>query len=98
MHKNASPHDKSDVDSTPQSVARIDGAQPAKSVSDPKSGLNRRDFIQRGGLALAGAAAVSTFVGPRRGYGAGPGEFKVTRADVHGKKNITEVVHAVKKS
>jgi len=94
MHKHASPHDKSDVDSTPQSVARIDGAQPAKSVSDPQAGLNRRDFIKRGGLALAGAAAVSTFVGPRRVYAAGPVELTFTSAKFYGKQTIAEVVSA----
>ena len=94
MHKNASPHDKSDVDSTPQSVARIDGAQPAESVSDPQSGLNRRDFIKRSSLVLAGAAAVSTFVGPRRVYAAGPVELTFTSAKFYGKQTISEVVSA----
>jgi multiple sugar transport system substrate-binding protein len=94
MHKNALPHDKSDVDSTPQSVARIDGVQPEKSVSDPQSGLNRRDFIKRSSLALAGAAAVSTFVGPRRVYAAGPVELTFTSAKFYGKQTIAEVVSA----
>jgi multiple sugar transport system substrate-binding protein len=94
MHKHAFPHDKSDADSTPQSVARIDGAQPAKSVSDPQSGLNRRDFIKRSSLALAGAAAVSTFVGPRRVYAAGPVELTYTSAKFFGKQTIAEVVSA----
>src|SRR5260370_6966752 len=94
MHKNASPHDKSDVDSTPQSVARIDGAQPAKALSDPKPALNRRNFIKRGGLALVGAAAVSNFVGPRRVYAAGPVELTFTSAKFYGKQTIAEVVSA----
>src|SRR5260370_5772628 len=91
MHKNASPSDKSGVDTTPQSGARIDSAQPAKSVSDPQSGLNRRDFIKRSGLALAGAAAVSTFVGPRRVYAAGPVELTFASAKFYGKQTIAEV-------
>src|SRR5258707_7494680 len=94
MHNIASRDDKSGVDSTPQSGARIDSAQPAKSVSDPQSGLNRRDFIKRSGLALAGAAAVSTFVGPRRVYAAGPVELTFASAKFYGKQTIAEVVSA----
>src|ERR1700726_1326794 len=94
MHKNAFPHDKSDGDPTPQSVASIDGAQAVKPDADAQSGLNRRDFIKRGSLALAGATAVSTFIGPRRVYAAGPVELTFASAKFYGKQTIAEVVSA----
>jgi multiple sugar transport system substrate-binding protein len=94
MHKNASPHDKSDVEPTTQSVAPIEGAQPANFVPESQSGLNRRDFIKRSGLALAGAAAVSTFVGPRRVYAADAVELTFASAKFYGKQTIAEVVNA----
>ena len=98
MHKNAFPHDKSDGDPTPQSVASIDGAQAVKPDADAQSGLNRRDFIKRGSLALAGATAVSTFVGPRQVYAAGPVELTFASAKFYGKQTIAEVVGAFNES
>ena len=94
MHKNAFPHDKSGGDPIPQSVASIDGAQPVNPDADSQSGLNRRDFIKRSSLALAGAAAVSTFIGPRRVYAAGPVELTFASAKFYGKQTIAEVVSA----
>src|ERR1700731_850241 len=94
MHKNAFPHDKSGGDPIPQSVASIDGAQPVNPDADTQSGLNRRDFIKRSSLALAGATAVSTFVGPRQVYAAGPVELTFASAKFYGKQTIAEVVSA----
>jgi multiple sugar transport system substrate-binding protein len=94
MHKHAFPHDKSGGDPIPQSVASIDGAQPVNPDADSQSGLNRRDFIKRSSLALAGAAAVSTFIGPRRVYAAGPVELTFASAKFYGKQTIAEVVSA----
>src|SRR5260370_25679627 len=56
--------------------------------------MNLRDLIKRSGLALAGAAAVSTFVGPRRVYAAGPVELTFASAKFYGKQTIAEVVSA----
>jgi hypothetical protein len=88
MHKTAFPHDKSDGDPIAQSVASIDGTQPVNPDADSQSGLNRRDFIKRSSLALAGAAAVSTFIGPRRVYAAGPVELTFASAKFYGKQTI----------
>jgi multiple sugar transport system substrate-binding protein len=98
MHKNAFPHGKSDGDPISQSVASIDGAQPVNLYADSQSGLNRRDFIKRSSLALAGAAAVSTFIGPRRVYAAGPVELTFASAKFYGKQTIAEVVSAFNES
>src|ERR1700731_2578419 len=98
MHKNAFPHDKSGGDPIPQSVASIDGAQPVNPDADTQSGLNRRDFIKRSSLALAGATAVSTFVGPRQVYAAGPVELTFASAKFYGKQTIAEVVGAFNES
>ena len=56
--------------------------------------MNRREFIKRTGLALAGATAVSTFVGPRRVWAAGPVELTFASAKFYGKQTIAEVVNA----
>src|SRR5262245_28124685 len=69
MHKNAFPRDNSDRPSSRPAIDN-DDPQPRRPAADSNSGLNRREFIKRSGMALAGAAAVSTFVGPRRAYAA----------------------------
>src|SRR5260370_12587136 len=60
--------------------------------------MNLRDLIKRSGLPLAGAAAVSTFVCPRRVYAAGPVELTFTSAKLNGKQTIAEVVSALNDS
>ena len=94
MHKNAFPHDKSDADLASQPVMQTDDAQPSASVYESQPGLNRRDFIKRSSLALTGAAAISTFVGLRRAYAAGPVELTFASAKFYGKQTIAEVVSA----
>jgi multiple sugar transport system substrate-binding protein len=88
MHKNAVPPSAHSV-SLPDPMA-----SSAPSVSPPTEGVNRREFIKRTGLALAGATAVSTFVGPRRVWAAGPVELTFASAKFYGKQTIAEVVNA----
>src|SRR6201998_980105 len=94
MHKNASPHDKSDREPSSRPAIDNDDAQPSRAVADSDSGLNRREFIKRSSMALAGAAAVSTFVGPRRAYAAGAVEVTVASAKFYGRQTMAEVVNA----
>ena len=94
MHKNAFPHDESDPGPSCRSAQNADDPQAADPLSALRAGLNRRDFIKRSSLALAGAAAVSTFVGPRRVYAAGPVELTFASAKFYGKQTIAEVVKA----
>src|ERR1700745_1247038 len=94
MHKNASPHDKSDREPSSRPAIDNDDAQPSRAVADSDSGLNRREFITRSSMALAGAAAVSTFVGPRRAYAANAVELTFASAKFFGKQTIAEVVNA----
>ena len=94
MHKNASPHDKSDREPSSRPAIGNDDPHPARPVVDSDSGLNRREFIKRSSLALAGAAAVSTFVGPRRAYAASAVELTFASAKFYGKQTIAEVVKA----
>ncbi|MBV9876713.1 MAG: twin-arginine translocation signal domain-containing protein, partial [Verrucomicrobia bacterium] len=68
MHKNASPQDKSDPEPSSRPGIDTNDPHPVRPVVDSDSGLNRREFIKRSSLALAGAAAVSTFVDPRPAY------------------------------
>jgi multiple sugar transport system substrate-binding protein len=86
MHKNAvSP-------STPSSPALSAAGSP--NGLPASEGVNRREFIRRTGLALAGATAASTFVGPRRVWAAGPVELNFASAKFFGKQTIAEVVGA----
>jgi ABC-type glycerol-3-phosphate transport system substrate-binding protein len=94
MHKNAFPHDKSDPEPSSRSGIDNDDPHPARLVVDSDSGLNRREFIRRSSLALAGAAAVSTFVGPRRAYAAGAMELTFASAKFYGRQTMAEVVNA----
>jgi multiple sugar transport system substrate-binding protein len=94
MHKNASPHDKSDREPSSRPVIDNDDPQRARPVAHSDSGLNRREFIKRSGMALAGVAAVSTFVGPRRAYAASTVELTFASAKFFGKETIAEVVKA----
>jgi multiple sugar transport system substrate-binding protein len=88
MHKNAVPPRIQPVSSPDPSASSAPGVQP------PSGGVNRREFIKRTGLALAGATAVSTFVGPRRVWAAGPVELTFASAKFYGKQTIAEVVNA----
>src|SRR6266478_7415096 len=88
MHKNAVPPRIQPVSSPDPSASSAPGVQP------PSVGVNRREFIKRTGLALAGATAVSTFVGPRRVWAAGPVELTFASAKFYGKQTIAEVVNA----
>jgi multiple sugar transport system substrate-binding protein len=92
MHKNAFPHDESDPGPSCRSDINSDNSKPADLSPALRDGLNRRDFIRRSGLVLAGAAAASTFVGPRRVYAAGPVELTFASAKFFGKETIAEVV------
>jgi multiple sugar transport system substrate-binding protein len=86
MHKNAVP--PSTPSSPDPSAASPPHGQP---VSE---GVNRREFIRRTGLALAGATAATTFIGPRRVWAAGPVELTFASAKFFGKQTIAEVVSA----
>ncbi len=88
MHKNAVPPRIQPVSSPDPSASSALGVQP------PSGGVNRREFIKRTGLTLAGATAVSTFVGPRRVWAAGPVELTFASAKFYGKQTIAEVVNA----
>jgi multiple sugar transport system substrate-binding protein len=88
MHKNAVPPRIQPVSSPDPSVSS------APDVQLPSGDVNRREFIKRTGLALAGATALSTFVGPRRVWAAGPVELTFASAKFYGKQTITEVVNA----
>src|ERR1700751_4768227 len=94
MHKKASPHDKSDREPSSRPAIDSDDAQPSRAVADSDSGLNRREFIKRSSMALAGAAAVSTFVGPRRAYAASAVELTFASAKFYGRQTMAEVVNA----
>jgi multiple sugar transport system substrate-binding protein len=86
MHKNAVP--PSTLSSPDLSAAGTPNGLPAS------EGVNRREFIRRTGLALAGATAASTFVGPRRVWAAGPVELTFASAKFFGKQTIAEIVSA----
>lgn len=85
MHKNAVP---------PNTLSLPDLSAAGAPNGLPASGVNRREFIKRTGLALAGATAASTFVGPRRVWAAGPVELTFASAKFYGKQTIAEVVNA----
>ena len=89
------PLDQRDADpgSRRRPATNIDDSRPP-GPSPSASGVNRRDFIKRSGLALAGATAAATFVGPRRVYAAGPVEISFASAKFFGKETIAEVVKA----
>src|SRR5260370_35781611 len=89
MHKTAVPPRIQPVSSPDPSVSS------APDVQLPSGDVNRREFIKRTGLALAGATALSTFVGPRRVWAAGPVELTFASANFYGKQTITEVVNAL---
>jgi multiple sugar transport system substrate-binding protein len=86
MHENADL--PSTLSSPDLSAAGTPNGLPAS------EGVNRREFIRRTGLALAGATAVSTFVGPRRVWAAGPVELTFASAKFYGKQTIAEVVNS----
>jgi multiple sugar transport system substrate-binding protein len=86
MHKNAVP--PSTLSSPARSGAGAPNGLPAS------EGVPRREFIRRTGLALAGATAASTFVGPRRVWAAGPVELTFASAKFFGKQTIAEIVSA----
>jgi multiple sugar transport system substrate-binding protein len=92
MHKNAVPPSIQSVPSPDPSASGVPGL-PTRS-----EGVNRREFIKRTGLALAGATAVSTFVGPRRVWAAGAVELTFASAKFYGKQTIAEVVEAFNSS
>ena len=94
MHKNASPQDKSDPEPSSRPGIDTNDPHPARPVVDSDSGLNRREFIKRSSLALAGAAAVSTFVYPRHAYAESAVELTFASAKFFGKQTIAEVVNA----
>src|SRR6201987_4293794 len=94
MHKNAFPHDKPDREPSSWPPIDNDDQHPARPVTDSDSGLNRREFIKRSSMALAGAAAVSTFVGSRRAYAASVVELTFASAKFYGKQTMAEVVNA----
>jgi multiple sugar transport system substrate-binding protein len=86
MHENADL--PSTLSSPDLSAAGTPNGLPAS------EGVNRREFIRRTGLALAGATAASTFVGPRRVWAAGPVELTFASAKFFGKQTIAEIVSA----
>ena len=88
MHKNAV------LPSTQSVSSRDPSVSGAPTLAQPSEGVNRREFIKRTGLALAGATAVSTFVGPRRAWAAGPVELTFASAKFYGKQTIAEIVNA----
>ena len=92
MHKNAVPPSIQSVPSPDPSASGVPGLPPRS------EGVNRREFIKRTGLALAGATAVSTFVGPRRVWAAGAVELTFASAKFYGKQTIAEVVEAFNSS
>jgi multiple sugar transport system substrate-binding protein len=92
MHKNAVPP------STQPILLPNPPASGACGRPPTSGGVNRRDFIKRTGLALAGATAASTFVGPRRVWAAGPVELTFASAKFFGKETIAEVVNAFNSS
>jgi multiple sugar transport system substrate-binding protein len=94
MQENAFPHDESDPGPSCRSAQNSGDPQAVDPLSALRAGLNRRDFIKRSSLVLAGAAAVSTFVGTRRVYAAGPVELTFASAKFYGKQTIAEVVKA----
>src|SRR3981189_2615217 len=85
MHKNAVP---------PNTLSLPDLSAAGAPDGLPASGGNPREFIRRTGLALAGATAASTFVGPRRVWAAGPVGITFASAKFFGKQTIAEVVNA----
>jgi multiple sugar transport system substrate-binding protein len=89
MHKNAVPLRN-------QSVLPPD--PPASGRPPTSGGVNRREFIKRTSLAVAGATAASTFIGPRRVWAAGPVELTFASAKFFGKETIAEVVNAFNSS
>jgi multiple sugar transport system substrate-binding protein len=94
MHKNAFPHNKFDHERSSRPAIDSGDPHPSRPGGNSDSGLNRRDFIKRSSMALAGAAAVSTFVGPRRAYAASEVELTFASAKFFGKETIAEVVNA----
>jgi multiple sugar transport system substrate-binding protein len=91
MHKNAPP-------SAPSVPSPDLSGSLVPAVPQSSEGVNRREFIKRTGLALAGATAVSTFVGPRRVWAASPVELTFASAKFYGKQTIAEVVNAFNES
>jgi multiple sugar transport system substrate-binding protein len=95
MHKDAcSPQTKWSNSSASITAGSTDSRDPNIDPSTP-SALKRREFIKRGGLALAGITAASTFLAPaRRAFGAETTELTFTSAKFYGKQTIAEVVDA----
>lgn len=81
---------------SPSPITRDSTDTPDPRVDpDPQIGLKRREFIKRGGLALAGITAASTLLAPaRRAFGADTTELTFTSAKFYGKQTIAEVVDA----
>jgi multiple sugar transport system substrate-binding protein len=93
MHKNAVPPSCPFV-SSPGASSGFDAPNEERTGAD----LSRREFIKRTSLAVAGAGAVATFVGPRRVWAAGPIELTFASAKFYGKQTIAEVVDAFNSS
>lgn len=98
MHKTAYPHTKTQPGA--RQLSPIDqgaGCDPHRETAtgSQNTGIHRRDFIKRTGLALAGVTAASTLFTPvRRVRAAGSTEITFTSAKFFGKQTIAEVAEA----
>jgi multiple sugar transport system substrate-binding protein len=101
MHKTA-PYRKAQQGATrPRALAQDvpSDQEDVPANQQPEDGINRRDFIKRTGLALAGAtAAASILPAVRRGIAANPTEITFSSAKFFGKETIAEVVNAYNSS
>jgi multiple sugar transport system substrate-binding protein len=102
MHKNASPGNgfQQEPDSLSES-SPVQYKELAHASRNGAGGIDRRDFIKRTGLAVAGLTAATTFLtSPRRGFAAGskPAEITFSSAKFFGKETIAEVAEAFNSS
>jgi multiple sugar transport system substrate-binding protein len=104
MHKNASPrndfHQESGASSQFEPVP-VHEKEVVRETQNGAEGIDRRNFIKRTGLAVAGLTAGSAFLAStRRGFAAGsnPAEITFSSAKFFGKETIAEVVEAFNRS
>ncbi len=100
MHRNASPRNGFQQESGASSRSEPVSVVEKEVVRERQSGvegIDRRDFIKRTGLAVAGLTAASSFLSSTRtGFAAGskPAEITFSSAKFFGKETIAEVVEA----
>jgi trehalose/maltose transport system substrate-binding protein len=104
MHKNASPRNEFQQESGASSLSEpvpVHEKEVVRAGRNGAEGIDRRDFIKRTGLAVAGLTAASTFLtSARRGFAAGskPAEITFSSAKFFGKETIAEVVETFNSS